>query len=620
MKTCAHFVTARVAILLLLTLLAVMATESSVSAANPMFLSAIGYRTSGAEVGFVTAADVNGDGFPDLLATNTLSSTIAVRLGNGDGTFRSPVTYYSGGGSPSTIVPVDIDGDGKIDLLVANQTSCYACSGDGTVAVLLNKGNGTFKPAVPYDAGGLGLSSIGPSKLAVVDVNGDGALDAVVVNCLPSGFALGSNGCGDGVGNGVVGVLLGNGNGTFQAVVTYDVGGAGGGGGGLAVADLNGDKKPDLVVSNACLSSGNCAYGSIGVLLNKGDGTFKPSVVYPTAGWGATGLALADVNGDGKLDALAGGCSTSDCWSPHGVVSVLLGTGDGAFGKPTALDSGGRLADGLAVADMNGDGKLDIVVANVIDNSVGLLLGSGNGAFASPQTFPTGGTLTYSVAVANLDGDTKPDVLASSCSYSPGCGATTGVVGALLSYGVLTKTTLNSSSSTVFVGQPVAFTAQVSTGIPNGELVGFYDGSSFLKSVVISNGLATFTTSALKAGTHSVEALYLGDATRKRSSMRITESISKYATTTTVSSSVNPSKAGQAVTFTAKVVGAGPQPSGKVVFLDGGISIGASILNAGVAKLTLSTLALGTHSITTQYAGDAANAKSTSSVLSQVIN
>lgn len=613
---------ARVVIFLIAVLLTVTVDEVSVSASNPIFLPTVGYKTHGAEVAFVTVADVNGDGFPDLLATNTYSSdTISVSLGNGDGTFGKASTYYSGGGYPSTIVPVDIDGDGHIDLLVANQASCYACSGDGTVAVLLNKGNGTFKPAVSYDAGGLGYGPIGGSKLSVVDVNGDGVLDAVVVNCLPSGFPLGSNGCGDGIANGVVGVLFGNGNGTFQAVVTYDVGGAGGGGS-LAVGDLNGDNKPDLVISNACVSSQNCAQGSIGVLLNNGDGTFKKSVVYPTAGSGATGVLLADINGDGKLDILAGGCSTGNCWAQNGIVSIAMGKGDGTFGAPTAFDSGGRLADGLAVADVNGDGKLDIIVANVIDNSVGLLLGAGNSTFSSPQTFPSGGDLTYSVAIANLDGDGKPDVLASSCSYNNVCGGASGVVGVLLSYGPLTFTSINSSGSPAFVGQPVTFTAHVSsgTGIPNGDLVNFYDGYTYLQSVPLSNGMASFTTSSLKAGGHSIEALYMGDATHKRSSKRTQETISKYPTMTTLSSSLNPSTLGQAVTFTANVAGSGPPPTKKVFFFDGSTSIGATTVNGGVAKLTLSTLAAGTHSITARYVGDAGNAPSTSAVLSQVVN
>jgi hypothetical protein len=152
------------------------------------------------------------------------------------------------------------------------------------------------------------------------------------------------------------------------------------------------------------------------VLLGKGDGTFKSSVAYPTAGFAATGIALADVNGDGKLDAIVGGCSISDCWAANGLVSVLLGIGNGAFRPAVGFDSGGRLADGLAVVDVDGDGKLDVVAADTIDNLVGVLLGNGNGSFQSAQTFPSGGTLAYAISSKDIDGDGKPDVLVSNCS------------------------------------------------------------------------------------------------------------------------------------------------------------------------------------------------------------
>jgi hypothetical protein len=129
-----------------------------------------------------------------------------------------------------------------------------------------------------------------------------------------------------------------------------------------------------------------------------------------------------------------------------------------------------------------------------------------------------------------------------------------------------------------------------------------------------------YTTSSLSAKTHQFKAAYNGDAIFKASKGTIKQVVDKYPTMTTLSSSPNSSKFGQAVTFTAQVASTGPSaPTGKVKFLDGTTTLGSAALNGGVAKLTKSTLALGTHPITAEYLGDADNAQSTSSVLNQVV-
>ena len=584
---------------------------------GPGFLPTVTYRTGGSEAGFVTTADVNGDGFADMLVANTYySDTIGVSLGKGDGSFKNMVRYPSGGSSPVTIVPVDLNGDGNLDLVISNQAPCYACSGDGLVAVLIGKGDGRFEPPVSYDAGGFGYSGIGPSHMTVVDLNGDGALDVLVANCAPRRTI----GCGED--NAVLGVLLGNGNGTLQAVRTFNVGGFSGEGG-LAVADINGDGKLDALVTTSCVSSTNCSRGSVRVLLGKGDGTFKSSVAYPTAGFAATGIALADVNGDGKLDAIVGGCSISDCWAANGLVSVLLGIGNGAFRPAVGFDSGGRLADGLTVVDVDGNGKLDVVAADTIDNLVGVLLGNGNGSFQSAQTFPSGGTLAYAISSKDIDGDGKPDVLVSNCSAGGACGGgISGVVGVLLSYGPTSKTALHGSGSPSLVDAPITFTAQVTSNsglVADGDVVRFYDGSKLLKTATTSGGIAQFSTAALAAGTHSIEALYFGHSSLKRSSAVVTQTVKKYATNTALISSLNPSLSGQAVTFTAHVATSGPQPTGTVNFFDNGMRIGSAVLNSGNARLTTSALGLGSNSLVAVYVGNAKSAKSNSAAVVQTV-
>jgi hypothetical protein len=169
----------------------------------------------------------------------------------------------------------------------------------------------------------------------------------------------------------------------------------------------------------------------------------------------------------------------------------------------------------------------------------------------------------------------------------------------------------------------VTFTATTTStygAIPNGELVTFYDGTITIGTNTTASGVATFTISSLTAKTHTIKATYSGDPNFKPSTGSVIQVVEKFATTTRLTSSPNPSQFGQVVTFTAHVTSTGPAPTGKVKFLDGTTGIGLATLNGnGVAKLTKSTLAVGTHPITAQYLGDAFSAKSTSSVVNQVV-
>ncbi len=296
----------------------------------------------------------------------------AIRRGNSSsGLNFAPAVAYDSGTQPFSVAMADVNGDGKPDLLVANSFACEGCN-NGSVSVLLGIGDGTFQNPVTYGSRGYLTFSV-----AVADVNGDGKPDLLVTN--RNNGSVGS-----------VGVLLGNGDGTFRGAVTDGSGGYQANS--VAVADVNGDGKPDLLVANLCAESTCAMNGTVGVLLGNGDGTFQTAVPYGSGGYYADSVAVADVNGDGKLDLLvANACASSSNCANGGSVGVLLGNGDGTFQAAVTYGSGGE-ANLVAVADVNGDGKPDLLLAN-INNTVGVLLGNGDGTFRTVVTYDTGGMI-----------------------------------------------------------------------------------------------------------------------------------------------------------------------------------------------------------------------------------
>jgi len=328
--------------------------------------------------------------------------------------FLAPVQYISGGYEPTAIAIGDLNCDRNPDIVVGHFCSSFdACLDASTVGLLLGNGDGTFQPAVIYSSGVPGIVS-----LAIADVNGDTKPDLIIAGCGPvSTTCLNFT-------NSIVGILLGNGDGTFQPPVTYDSGSIDATS--IAVADLNGDGKPDVVVTHVC---DNCSEGTVSVLLGNGDGSFGSPVTYSSGGSVATSVAIRDVNGDGKPDLLVGNgyaCSNDpSCFNgPTGVIGVLLGNGDGTFKSAVSYSSGGRFVASVAVADVNSDGKADVLVANDLSDgpdcggltcvsSIGVLLGNGDGTFQAPTTFKTGGCCAFSIVATDLNGDGKTDVVAA---------------------------------------------------------------------------------------------------------------------------------------------------------------------------------------------------------------
>jgi uncharacterized protein (UPF0548 family) len=475
------------------------------------FANAVDYSSGGYEAFSVAVADVIGNGIPDLLVTNycpTSSTcpnggTVAVLLGNGDGTFQTAVTYPSGGYEAYSIAVQDVNNDGHPDLLVANLCASSSNCNNGTVSVLLNNGNGTFQKAVPYSSGGQN-----PYSVAVADVNNDGIPDLLLANNCAS-----DTNCN----NGTVSVLLGNGNGTFQTAVPYASGGLYAQS--VAVADVNGDNSPDLLVSNQCNNSTDCTNGVVSVLLNNGNGTFQTAVPYSSGGLYSYSVAASDLTGNGNNDLLvANYCASNDC--PNGAVGMLLNNGDGTFQSPVLYPSGGVDEWSVAVADVNGDGIPDLVTANLSESSsyqnggVAVLLGNGDGTFQTAVPFSSGGLYASWAVVQDVNGDGKPDILVANYCATSSCA--NGSVGVLLNTtNAPTSTALTSSVNPSNFAQAVTFTATVtsqgSKTEPTGS-VSFYDGTTSIgNSNLNGSGLATLMTSALPVGTDNITAAYNGD-------------------------------------------------------------------------------------------------------------
>jgi Bacterial Ig-like domain (group 3)/FG-GAP-like repeat len=555
---------------------------------------------------WVAIADVNGDSKPDVVVAyqgNSGDGSVAVFLGNGDGTFQSPATYDSGAHLAYSVAIADVNGDGKPDLVVANGCTPTSC-GEGSVGVLLGNGDGTFQAARTFASGGWNYYG---SQAVIADVNGDGKSDVVVSNCAPIGSG---DGCTDG---GVLGVLLGNGDGTFQPVTTYATGGEASS---LAVGDVNGDGKLDLIAANYD--------DTVAILLGNGDGTFQPAVLYGAGVDGVHTVAVADVNGDGKPDLLVGSCGSYGCGGgpDSGGVGVLLGNGDGTFQPVVTYDAEWVME--IVVADVNLDGKPDVVLADWAGD-VGVLLGNGNGTFQPVMTFDSGASYADSVAVADVNGDGSPDaVVVNYCENGAlGCVATAeSSLGVLLNNTEGTATALTSSLNPSVYGQSVIFTASVSSssGTPTGT-VAFYNGPSAIGSATLTGGSASISVSLLASGSQSITAAYQGAGDYAPStSSPLSQVVTTATTATTLASSANPAHAKQIVTYTATVGSQyGGAATGSVTFQDNGAVLATVPVSGNQASTSTSYSADGTHSIVATYSGDANNAASTSPVLTEKI-
>jgi len=467
------------AALVLMITIASTAVSSSAQGASGLYGAPALYSSGGPKPTNVVVADVNGDGKPDIVVANygctavgsCQMGTIGVLLANGNGTFQPAVTYSSGGYVTTSVAVADVNHDGTLDLVVANfcgggipvaYNGSTECTSSGTIGVLLGNGDGTFKPVVTYSSGGYAWA------ISIADTNGDGKPDVLVAG-LASFSAATNFGCNPGY-CASVGVLLGDGNGSFTFQANYSVGSSQLGSVSMAVADINGDGRKDVVVGNVCAGSStttpgasNCADATASVLLGNADGTFRAGATYDLAGPYYPQVRLADMNGDGKADLIVNrSCLVAGC--PTGELSVWAGNGDGSF-QTFALDNYYHNIFTFTVGDFNGDGKQDLALVDYtcIDpqscpNTVAtVMLGNGDGTLQSGVSYDIGVSSPTSIASAVLN-SAAPSVVVSGCNDTA---CAEGVVSILLSAGppALVPVATVSPTSMAFPNQAVNTTS-----------------------------------------------------------------------------------------------------------------------------------------------------------------
>jgi hypothetical protein len=349
----------------------------------------------------VAAADVNGDGRPDIVTVNSTTNTVSVLLnttaaGATSASFAPQQTFPTGTG-PYAVAVADVNDDGRPDLITAN----YAGGSGATVSVLLNTtpaGASTPSFAAKQDF----ATGAGPSGVAAVDLNGDGRPDLAVANRLDN----------------TVSVLL---NTTPTGAMTTSFADHLDFATGLApisvaVADLNGDGRPDLAVSNN-------GFPTVSLLVNAMSAGAKTASFAARQDFSTltspTQLVLADINGDGRPDIVVAGIGAGS--GPTPVIAVRLnitpvGQASLGFSSPEefTVDTG---PFGVAVADVDGDGRPDVITTNFNGADVSVLLShtsvGGSSSFAPHVEFNTGTAPLFS-AVSDFNGDGRPDLVTAN--------------------------------------------------------------------------------------------------------------------------------------------------------------------------------------------------------------
>jgi hypothetical protein len=320
---------------------------------------------AGASAYPVRIADLNKDGKRDVVVGNLDDDDVSVYLGKGNGKLEAQHTYPAGD-SPFGIAVSDFDRDGKKDLAVVDENGA-------AVSILLGKGDGSFKAPLAHNVGG------DPYFIATGRFEAGKRQDLAVADCGGMG----------------VDILLGKKHGNFGSPVfhpTTDCAAS------VAVADFDRDGKQDVIALDYV--------NGYELFRGKGNGDFRSPLSFPSGTDTGQGMVVGDFNHDHRVDVAANNCVTSPSTSN---VYVRLGMGNGKF-KAIHSYKGGDCAYQPGVADVNGDGNLDLLESNYIDFTLDVLLGKHDGTFKPVRSFPATASDTYSVAAGRLDAGKSADL------------------------------------------------------------------------------------------------------------------------------------------------------------------------------------------------------------------
>ncbi len=325
---------------------------------------------SGNQAKAVVVADLNADGYADLAAANFADNNISVFINNGNGTYASAVTYTAGNG-PSSIAAGDINGDGKVDLVVASTT-------DNVLSLLTNNNNTGFNAATTVSM----LYATAPNDVKLADIDSDGDLDLV--------YTTSNN----------VYYQKNNGSGSFSS---EENGSSGTTPVGVSVADIDNDGDLDFLTANNASSTVRVAYYNGSNWYSSGNSFSVGN--YPMS------IVTGDFNNDGYVDVVTGNVEFG-----NGTISYLQNNHTGGFATKVDYTVGtGAQPRGLTAVDFDGDGDLDIVVANSAGNSAVVFTNNGSGIFTNSAQYTTG-TSPYAIASADIDGDGDMDIVTANNS------------------------------------------------------------------------------------------------------------------------------------------------------------------------------------------------------------
>jgi hypothetical protein len=535
----------------------------------------------GEAVNSVAVGNFNSDSFPDI-AVSVAAPLPRILLGLGGGKFAiTPDPNQAGGaGLGSAITTGDFNGDGKTDLFLGGDN----VSGN----VFFGTGNGTFGPALSVGS----FQVAGFSRDSVADLNKDGKSDLVLTNYQE------------------LDVLLGQANQSFKFLSSFQSGLQGSVN--TSIADFNKDGTPDVVFSGTT---------TLQILLGKGDGTFTTGRLLQTELPNYSNLnapqaiATADLDGDGNIDIVA-------VISFPGLAEIFYGKGDGTFEDPVALVLT-RPYSQISIADMNGDGKRDLVLSD--GTLLSVVHNNGKRAFGPEVHFLGGAIGTF--VVKDLNGDGLPDIVVSNIGFNNGASTVTVLLnqpgGNTVSGSLIVKpepSTLGLPFTISLTIGPAVAGAGTPTGVVRFAVDNFPVGSAPINGTTAQITLSN--TSMFALGAHSVSAAYDGDANFLSSAFSTTHNVIPvvHQTSTALSASSNHPLASKTVRFTVTVSSTGIIPRGTVGFYDGTVTLGTAVLDGnGVGIFDTALLSAGSHNIKAIFVGNSDFASSTSPVVTVVV-